>query len=158
MSTEITMYQGPPTLSIEQAIMVWLDEKHHRSESHKTQHAYRNTLHAFRDALQSAGLDLDWAGDIGKRLERHSRCEGARLLEVVRAAGISWQLVRTWPDADRSVESMLKRRHSGVRLCPICQHKAGRRKPMGKVARLTSIVRKHLRRILIVPGAWLSAG
>ena len=58
MSTEITMYQGPPTLSIEQAITAWLDEKHNCSESHKTQHAYRTTLQGFRDALQSAGLDL----------------------------------------------------------------------------------------------------
>jgi hypothetical protein len=131
MSTEITIYQGPGALSIEQAITAWLDEKHHRSESHKTQHAYRNTLHAFRDALQSAGLDLGWAGNIGKWLERHSRGEGALLLEVVRAAGISWTLVRTWPDADRSVERRLKAQHGSVRLCPICQHTVGCRKPIG---------------------------
>ena len=74
---------------------------------------------------------LGWAGDIGKRIARHQRGDGARLLEVVRAAGISWQLVRTWPDATRDVEKRLKGQHSGVRLCPICQHKAGRRKPMG---------------------------
>jgi hypothetical protein len=70
------------------------------------------------------------AGDIGKRIARHQSGEGARLLEVIQEAGISWTLVRTWPDADRSVEKRLKGLHSGVRLCPICQHKAGRRKPM----------------------------
>jgi hypothetical protein len=120
MSTQITIYQAPDHMTLDQAITAWLGEKRGRSESHKTEHTYHNTPHAFRDALQSAGLNLSWAGNISKRLERHSRGEGARLLEVVRAAGISWQLVRTWPDADRSVESMLKRRHSGVRLCPIC--------------------------------------
>jgi len=75
---------------------------------------------------------LGWSSDIGKHLERHNRGEGARLMEVVRAAGISWTLVRTWPDADRSVEKRLKSHHGSVRLCPICQHKAGRRKPMGE--------------------------
>ena len=74
---------------------------------------------------------LGWAGDIGKRIARHQRGDGARLLEVVREAGISWQLVRTWSDADRSVERRLKAQHGSVRLSPICQHTAGRRKPMG---------------------------
>jgi site-specific recombinase XerD len=59
MSTEITIYQAPDRMTLDQAITAWLDEKHNRSESHKTEHAYHNTLHAFRDALQSAGLDLD---------------------------------------------------------------------------------------------------
>jgi integrase/recombinase XerD len=58
MTRNLTIYQAPEKLTLDQAITAWLDEKHHRSESHKTQHAYRTTLQGFRDALQSAGLDL----------------------------------------------------------------------------------------------------
>jgi len=58
MTHDLTIYQGPPILTIDQAVTAWLDEKHHRSESVPTQHAYRTTLQGFRDALQSAGLDL----------------------------------------------------------------------------------------------------
>lgn len=41
------------------AIAAWLDAKAHRSNSRKTERAYRDTLTVFRAALQSAGLDLD---------------------------------------------------------------------------------------------------
>ncbi len=58
MTHDLTVYQTPTTLSIDQAIIAWLNEKHGRSESHKTKHAYETTLHSFREALQSAGLDL----------------------------------------------------------------------------------------------------
>jgi predicted GIY-YIG superfamily endonuclease len=74
---------------------------------------------------------LGWASSIQGRLERHTRGDGARLIQVIQQAGITWQLVRTWPDADRSVEKRLKAHHGSVRLCPICQHIAGRRKPIG---------------------------
>jgi predicted GIY-YIG superfamily endonuclease len=74
---------------------------------------------------------LGWSSNIANRLQMHQHGQGVRLLEVVRAAGISWQLVRTWPDADRSVERRLKAQHGSVRLCPICQHTVGRRKPIG---------------------------
>jgi len=39
---------------------------------------------------------LGWATDPDARLTRHAAGEGARLLEVVHAAGIGWTLARTW--------------------------------------------------------------
>jgi integrase len=44
---------------IERAILIWLDAKANRSQSHATATIYRTTLSAFRTALQGAGLDLD---------------------------------------------------------------------------------------------------
>lgn len=43
-----------------------------------------------------------------------------RLLQVVRAAGISFTLVRTWP-GDRARERQLKKQGSAARLCPECK-------------------------------------
>ena len=55
--TVITIYQAPERMTIDQAITAWLDEK--RADSERTAGAYEETLSAFRDMLQSAGLDLD---------------------------------------------------------------------------------------------------
>jgi integrase/recombinase XerC len=49
----------PVTLSIDQIIVAWLDAKHQRSHSTKTERAYRDTLTGFRAALLGVGLDLD---------------------------------------------------------------------------------------------------
>lgn len=57
--------------------------------------------------------------DLNARLDAHRQGHGARLLAVVKAAGISWQLVRTW-EGGRDLERRLKRQHHGPRLCPIC--------------------------------------
>lgn len=43
-----------------------------------------------------------------------------RLLQVVRAAGISFTLARVWPDADRAKEKSLSSR-GATRACPICR-------------------------------------
>ena len=59
MTQDLIAYQPPQVLNIDQAITAWLDEKHGRSESAKTRHAYETTLHSFRSTLQGAGLDLD---------------------------------------------------------------------------------------------------
>ena len=45
---------------------------------------------------------------------------GARLLSVIRDAGIEWKVVRVWNGADRTVESRLKHTHDRVVLCPVC--------------------------------------
>jgi predicted GIY-YIG superfamily endonuclease len=64
---------------------------------------------------------LGTAEDLDNRLDEHRRGRGARLLTVVAQAGITFELVRTWPGG-RDVERRLKRWHSGVRLCPICRN------------------------------------
>jgi predicted GIY-YIG superfamily endonuclease len=62
---------------------------------------------------------LGVASNLEARLHHHQAGTGARLMKVVSEAGIPWEVSRTWV-GDRSLESALKKRHSGVRLCPIC--------------------------------------
>lgn len=58
---------------------------------------------------------------LAKRLDKHRRGDGARLLEVITEAGIGFTLARTWPDGDRTFERRLKNRHNAPRLCPCCR-------------------------------------
>ena len=56
---------------------------------------------------------------LAKRLAQHGTVRGARLMLAVRAAGITWQLARTWPGgSDR--ERQLKRQGGAARRCPLC--------------------------------------
>jgi predicted GIY-YIG superfamily endonuclease len=57
--------------------------------------------------------------DLDPRLAKHAAGQGARLLAVVRAAGIGWQLARTWPGG-RVRERQLKRQGGASRRCPLC--------------------------------------
>jgi site-specific recombinase XerD len=57
MSTDITIYQPPQRMTLNQSIAAWLDEK--RADSVRTAAAYEATLNDFRDTLHKAGLDLD---------------------------------------------------------------------------------------------------
>ena len=58
-----------------------------------------------------------------RRIEHHRTGTGARLTQVVSAAGITFDVVRTWPDADRTFERRLKDQKHGPRLCPKCNPK-----------------------------------
>ncbi len=53
------------------------------------------------------------------RLAQHEAGHGARLLAVVRAAGIGWQLARMWPGS-RARERQIKRQGGHARHCPLC--------------------------------------
>jgi len=57
--------------------------------------------------------------DLDARLERHKSGHGARLMQVVAEAEISWQCVRTW-QGDRKLERWLKRKKAAPTLCPVC--------------------------------------
>jgi predicted GIY-YIG superfamily endonuclease len=61
-----------------------------------------------------------WARDLEARLEHHAKGSGARLTQVVAAAGIGWSLARTWTNVDRYFERRQKAR-GAARHCPICQ-------------------------------------
>jgi predicted GIY-YIG superfamily endonuclease len=39
---------------------------------------------------------LGWTTDLHLRLENHARGVGARLMEVITAAGITWRVSRVW--------------------------------------------------------------
>ncbi|WP_201365820.1 hypothetical protein [Dictyobacter formicarum] len=74
----------------------------------------------FEKRYQHAGHYLGWTDDLPARLEAHRSGRGARLMEVIKEHGISWQLARVWEDGDRALERRLKRQKAGPRLCPLC--------------------------------------
>ena len=111
----------------------------------------------FKTAYKHARHYLGYAQDLDARLQRHRNGNGARLMEVITNAGISWELSRLWPCEDeqgaRLLEHKLKHAHGhGPALCPICLSKpldvytalrqghwpfalhdrAGRRRPLGR--------------------------
>ena len=59
--------------------------------------------------------------DLDARIERHRNGTGARLMEVIKSAGISWQVVRTWPEGDRTKERQMKNRGHLPDYCPVCR-------------------------------------
>lgn len=63
---------------------------------------------------------LGIAVDLEARLAQHRSGNGARLMQVVSRAGISWRLVRTW-EGGRELERRLKRQKNSSRLCPVCR-------------------------------------
>ncbi len=56
-----------------------------------------------------------------ERLQEHARGQGARLIEVITEAGISWQLVGTW-EGGRQEERLIKNRKNAAAMCPHCRH------------------------------------
>ena len=63
--------------------------------------------------------------NLGQRLHLHHIGRGARLMQVIHNAGITWRLARTWPGG-RQLERQLKRRHKARELCPICRAEVSR--------------------------------
>ena len=70
---------------------------------------------AYRHARHYTG----WTTNLDTRLSAHAHGHGARLLAVITAAGISWQLARTWTGS-RAFERALKRQGGAARRCPLC--------------------------------------
>jgi len=66
---------------------------------------------------------LGTTNDLEHRLQQHAagrRYGGARLMEVITQAGISWRVACTWAGG-REVEQQLKAWNNSCRLCPICK-------------------------------------
>ena len=61
-----------------------------------------------------------WTTNLHHRLTDHRTGHGARLLSVVTAAGIGWQLARTWPNTTSNDERALKVQGGASRRCPLC--------------------------------------
>ena len=75
----------------------------------------------FSKALHHARHYLGFATDLAQRMAQHRAGNGARLMEVVKQAGIDWKLVRVW-QGDRGLERQLKRRKNTPRqLCLVCR-------------------------------------
>lgn len=60
-----------------------------------------------------------FSSNLDARLAEHAAGQGARLLAVVKAAGIDWTLARTWT-GDIAREYQLKRQGGASRRCPMC--------------------------------------
>ena len=73
----------------------------------------------FDRPYKHAGHYIGWALDVRRRLTEHAAGRGAHLMAVVKAAGITWRLARTWP-GDRNRERALKNQGGARRRCPLC--------------------------------------
>jgi predicted GIY-YIG superfamily endonuclease len=73
----------------------------------------------FDTAYKHARHYTGWTTDLDARLQAHRDGRGARLMEIVTQAGITWQLARTWA-GERDRERAIKNRHQAPQLCPLC--------------------------------------
>jgi len=60
-----------------------------------------------------------WSEDLLDRLAQHATGQGARLMAVIRQAGIGFILVRTC-EGTRRTERAIKNDGGAVRFCPLC--------------------------------------
>jgi predicted GIY-YIG superfamily endonuclease len=73
----------------------------------------------FSQPYKHARHYIGWAQNVKRRLAEHEAGRGARLLAVVKAAGITWELARMWPGT-RARERQIKRQGGAARHCPLC--------------------------------------
>jgi hypothetical protein len=71
----------------------------------------------YHHAQHYIGYDVN----VEARVAQHRRGDGShhRLMQVIRAAGIGFEVARVW-EGGRELERSLKRRGSTRRICPIC--------------------------------------
>lgn len=72
----------------------------------------------FKHAKHYVGYCED--GKLAARLQRHRTGGGAKLLRACNAAGVAYDVVRAWPEADRTTERRLKARKEAAKFCPCC--------------------------------------
>ncbi|MDP9403828.1 MAG: endonuclease [Actinomycetota bacterium] len=77
----------------------------------------------FERRYRHAGHYVGSTSDLDARLAAHRAGRGARLVEVIVAAGIDFTLARTWPGG-RQLERRIKRQKASPRLCPLCREAA----------------------------------
>ncbi len=63
---------------------------------------------------------IGYADSVAKRVKKHGTSEGARMLQVARQRGITFQHVRSWWGKGRDFERQLKNRKKSRLLCPLC--------------------------------------
>lgn len=82
----------------------------------------------FRTPYKHARHYIGSCCDLAARVADHRASRGARLIEVINEAGISWEVARTWIKCGRRFERQLKRRKAAPRLCPVCSGPAAMRR------------------------------
>lgn len=77
----------------------------------------------FHSRYRHAGHYVGWTEEdnLDARIEEHRRGNGARLMAVVREAGIDWEVARVWPGYTRKDERRIKNSGHIPRYCPICR-------------------------------------
>lgn len=73
----------------------------------------------YRHARHYIGWTPDGSGFLAARLAAHRAGNGANLIRVITAAGIGFELARTW-SGGRVRERQLKRMGGASRRCPMC--------------------------------------
>ena len=76
----------------------------------------------FSSAYKHAKHYVGYTDDLEERLKRHRAGNGARLVEVITAAGLTFEVARTWAGG-HDLERRLKK-HGATRVCPICSQDA----------------------------------
>jgi predicted GIY-YIG superfamily endonuclease len=77
----------------------------------------------FATPFKHAKHYMGFTEDLDARLERHRAGDGARLLRVIKDAGIAFDVARTW-QGDRTLERKLKKYKRATALCPVCSPSA----------------------------------
>ena len=63
---------------------------------------------------------LGYTEDLPGRIKIHNSGNGSPLIRSIVAAGIGFELARTWLDKNRTYERRIKDQHNAPRFCPIC--------------------------------------
>ena len=61
---------------------------------------------------------------VEERMKRHANGDGAKLMRLVKEAGIAWSVARTWDTTKEEryrFERQMKKGHNYKRLCPTCR-------------------------------------
>jgi predicted GIY-YIG superfamily endonuclease len=74
----------------------------------------------FSEAYKHARHYVGFTTNLQTRLDEHASGQGARLLQVIVEAGLSFNLARTWRGT-RKDERRIKNRKEAPRLCPLCR-------------------------------------
>ena len=62
---------------------------------------------------------IGFTNNITKRVEKHKRGTGSKLLRALREVNIPFHVVKTW-EGDRKQERKLKNNKNALRICPVC--------------------------------------
>lgn len=74
----------------------------------------------FSQPLKHSRHYLGSTSNLQMRLNAHNNGGGSRITQVARAAGITFEVVRTWAGS-RKFERRLKNQAQAARLCPKCR-------------------------------------
>jgi hypothetical protein len=69
---------------------------------------------------------LGWTADVERRLAEHRAGRGSPLLRAAAAAGIDFEVVRTWPGTRFEERRLHRFKNTPARLCPICRDEVSR--------------------------------